>query len=67
VTEEIEALITELRAANSWSSSILSDESLGWLIAELRSGNPKRVAIAISHAKKVIADYRADRDKGYGM
>ena len=61
MSKEIEKLIAELEEAHKWSSSLFVDDSLGWLIAELRSGNPERVAGAIAKAQKIIAEYRAER------
>lgn len=63
---EVEELIAELEEAHKWSSSLFVDETLGWLITELRSGNPERVAGAITKARQIIADYRAERGRDYG-
>lgn len=65
--EDNEALISELEAANAWSSSILSNKELGWLTTELRSGDAKRVASAISRARQVIAEYHADRNNDHSL
>lgn len=67
MSEDIEALIAELTSANTWSSSILSCEELGWLTAELRSGDVRRVASAISRARQVIDDYHANRDNDHTL
>jgi hypothetical protein len=67
MSEKIDGLIANLRTANQWSSTILSGDILSWLIAELNSADPKRVAAAITRAETIIAEYRADYAKDHSL
>lgn len=65
--EDIEQTIEDLEKANKYSTEYFGLYPLGVLVSDLRSGDKKKVLNALHRAKRALAEYRADLNKGHGM